>query len=172
MSKNEDIETRLFPEDGRTPNNPSLPLVVMRRTAAVSAQDPAVWFEDTFTSHGWSGTWRWTVYPYHHFHSTNHEVLGVFRGDAILMLGGEHGAEFKVSAGDVIILPAGTGHMRVHCSDDFQVVGAYPGGREPDLLLPGTTTAAVRERVAGVPLPHQDPVHGGRGVLLDLWKSG
>lgn len=172
MSDNAEIESRLFPDDGRTPNNPTLPLVVMRRTAAATSDDPAGWFERTFTSHGWSGTWRWTVYPYQHFHSTNHEVLGVFRGRATLMLGGENGAEFEVGAGDVLILPAGMGHMRVGASDDFQVVGAYPDGKEPDLILPGYDLFAARQRIAGVALPDQDPVFGKGGTLFDLWEPG
>ncbi|RYD18540.1 MAG: cupin [Verrucomicrobiaceae bacterium] len=172
MSDLPQIEARLFADDGRTPNNPKLPLVVMRRTAAASAADPAAWFEETFSSHGWSGTWRWTVYPYQHFHSTNHEVLGIFRGTATLMLGGEQGAEFEVSVGDVLVLPAGMGHMRVEASDDFQVVGAYPGGKEPDLILPGYDLLSARRRIAEVPLPELDPVAGEGGALFDHWKAG
>jgi uncharacterized protein YjlB len=170
MSATADVETRLFPDDDRTPNNPLLPVVVMRNTAATASGDPALWFEKTFASNGWSGTWRWTVYPYQHFHSTNHEVLGVFRGDATLMIGGEHGMEFKVKVGDVLVLPAGTGHMRVDASEDFQVVGAYPGGREPDLILPGYDLIAARERIANVPQPANDPVHGREGPLWVHWK--
>lgn len=170
MTRKAETETRLFADDGRTPNNATLPLVVMRHTAAASSEDPAAWFERTFTSHGWSATWRWTVYPYQHFHSTNHEVLGVFRGDARLMLGGENGAVFDVGVGDVIVIPAGVGHMRVEASDDFQVVGAYPEGKEPDLILPGYDLFAARRRIAEVPLPGQDPVSGTDGPLMDFWK--
>lgn len=172
MSDSFQIESRLFQDDSRTPNNPELPLVVMRQTPAASAPDPAAWFEKTFTSHGWSGTWRWTVYPYQHFHSTNHEVLGVFRGRATLLLGGESGTEFEVGVGDVLVLPAGTGHMRVEASDDFQVVGAYPDGKEPDLILPGYDLLAARQRISEVPLPEQDPISGKGGPLFDFWKAG
>lgn len=169
MSASADVETHFFADDDRTPNNRLLPLVVMRNTAAALSEDPALWFENTFTSHGWSGTWRWTVYPYQHFHSTNHEVLGVFRGDATLKLGGEHGTEFKVRVGDVLVLPAGTGHMRIDASEDFQVVGAYPEGKEPDLILPGYDLFAARRRIADVPLPRADPVHGPEGPLRVHW---
>lgn len=171
MTTNPEIEARLFPDDGRTPNNLSLPLVVIRKSAAASCDDPAAWFEKTFVSNGWSGTWRWTIYPYQHFHSINHEVLGIFRGSAILLLGGENGAEFQVRVGDVLVLPAGTGHMRLDSSDDFQVVGGYPGGKEPDIILPGYHLIAARERIAEVRFPRRDPVHGEGGPLFDHWKE-
>ncbi|MEO5916275.1 MAG: cupin [Luteolibacter sp.] len=164
-----EIETRLFADDGRTPNNPRLPLVVVRRASMVS--EPADWFEQQFISSNWRGCWRWTVYPYHHFHSTNHEVLGVSRGTASLMFGGEQGEEFKVKVGDVIVIPAGVSHKRVDGSDDFQVVGAYPDGKEPDLILPGYDLEAARRRIAHVAFPEQDPVFGVGGPLFDHWKN-
>ncbi len=165
------IETRFFPDDGRTPNNPRLPLVVMRGTPAAEEDDPAAWFERQFTAHDWRATWRWGVYPYHHFHSTNHEVLGVSKGHARLMLGGENGAEFSVGVGDVIVIPAGVGHMCVSASDDFEVVGAYPGGKEPDLIRSGEgDIAAAHQRISKIGLPGLDPVYGADGPLFLHWR--
>jgi uncharacterized protein YjlB len=165
------IETRFFADDGRTPNNRVLPLIVMRGTEAADASDPAAWFEKRFTEHGWGGTWRWRVYPYHHFHSTDHEVLGVSRGSATLVLGGEKGGEFRVTVGDVLIMPAGLGHMSLAASEDFQVVGAYPRGEEPDLIRAGEGNLdAARGRIEKVPLPDLDPVYGAAGPLADHWS--
>jgi len=165
------VETRLFADDGKTPNHPLLPLVVMRGTGAQDAPDPAAWFEQRFQSHGWGGVWRWTVYPYHHYHTTNHEVLGVARGEATLELGGEHGAVFQVAVGDVIVIPAGVGHKRLASTEDFQVVGAYPEGREPDLVRSGEgDIQAARERIQQVLFPRQDPVHGTGGPLFNHWS--
>ena len=172
MPSPETIETRLFEDDGATPNNPVLPLVVMRGTAASDADDPAAWFERTFAENGWGGLWRWSVYPYHHFHTENHEVLGVSSGTATLKLGGESGAEFQVGVGDVIVIPAGVGHKRQQASEDFQVVGAYPGGGAPDLLrTAGEDAESVRQRISEVPLPENDPVYGAGGPLFEHWRG-
>lgn len=171
MSRSAQIETRFFADDGRTPNHPRLPLIVMRCTQAADAEDPAEWLEKRFTAHGWGSTWRWGVYSYHHFHSTNHEVLGVSRGSASLMLGGEKGGEFEVTAGDVLVLPAGLGHMCLTASQDFQVVGAYPRGEEPDLIRTGEGNLdAARGRIEKVPLPDRDPVYGAKGPLTEHWR--
>lgn len=163
-----------FPDDGRTPNHPELPLVVMQVAELREAADPARWLEVRFTANGWSGTWRWGVYPFHHFHTTNHEVLGVSSGTATLLLGGEKGGEFEVGLGDVIVLPAGLGHKCLRASPDFQVVGAYPGGDSPDLLRSGEVDPdemnEARRRVARVPLPERDPIHGSDGPLVQAWK--
>jgi uncharacterized protein YjlB len=167
-----DLQPLLFADDGETPNHPRFPLLIMRATAAAAQADPASWFEQRFTSNGWGATWRWKVYPYHHFHSTSHEVLGVSRGAARLMLGGEKGTECEVSTGDVIIIPAGVAHKSLSDSEDFQVVGAYPHGMKPDLIRSGSRDLeAARQRIAAVPTPDSDPVHGPEGPLLELWRK-
>jgi uncharacterized protein YjlB len=164
------IEVRLFADDGDTPNHPTLPLVIMRGAGVVEEDDPAGWFEERFASHGWTSAWRWGVYSYHHFHTSNHEVLGVATGKARLKLGGERGEEFVVRPGDVVLIPAGVGHKCLEASEDFIVVGAYPGGKEPDLKM-ASGEASDRERIASVPLPDQDPLHGADGPLFDHWKA-
>lgn len=171
MREPANIEIRRFPDDGRTPNHPVLPLMVMRRTGAADADDPAAWFEQRFAANGWSAAWRGGVYPYHHFHTTNHEVLGVSAGSAKLMLGGENGSEFDVGLGDVIVIPAGVGHKCLEATGDFQVVGAYPGGADPDLNhSTGEDLDLARRHIADVPLPQQDPVYGRGGPLCDHWR--
>jgi uncharacterized protein YjlB len=77
-----------------------------------------------------------------------------------------------VHAGDVIVIPAGVAHQNIGASDDFGVVGAYPGGREWDLLrgLPGERPKAD-ENIAALPLPKNDPIYDTKGPLRRIWKS-
>ena len=55
--------------------------------------------------------WRNGIYPYVHYHSMIHEVMGVARGRATVRFGGDKGREIDIVPGDVVILPAGTGHQ-------------------------------------------------------------
>jgi uncharacterized protein YjlB len=140
---------------GAIPNHPRFPVLVYR---SVDADD----MRRLFAEHGWVGAWTNGVFDFHHFHSTSHEVLGVVAGAATLELGGPQGEAFEVTAGDVLVLPAGTGHRRAAARDGFTVVGAYPVGQE-DYDLLREADGAARERIRAVPLPEQDPV-GGDGI--------
>ena len=168
-------ESIVFGDDGSIPNNP-LPLLLYRQAVSTKEREPgkklAKALEGTFTSHGWSGTWRDGVYPFHHYHSNTHEVLGVYQGHATLTLGGPgpEGRKIEVKPGDIIVIPAGVGHQCETCSEDFNVVGAYPDGMEPDLLRgeAGERPEADR-RISAVPIPEQDPVSGKSGPLTAQW---
>jgi uncharacterized protein YjlB len=168
------IETASFADDGLLPNS-RLPVILYRSAIEPDARDPALAFERRFARHDWTNGWRDGVYPFHHYHSISHEVLGIACGRAILRLGGRQGSNFEVGAGDVILLPAGTGHKRISASADFLVVGAYPEGRDRDLIKPyredpKTHDEALR-RIAALPLPRLDPVEGEAGALPRLWKA-
>lgn len=165
------LEQLQLDSDGRTPN--SRHPVLVYRNVPLADQDLAAGFERLFDSHFWPARWRAEVYDYHHYHSTSHEVLGVSSGSARLMLGGEQGQEVEVSAGDALVLPAGTGHCQLSASDDFQVVGGYPVDQEYDLLRPDEATHdEAAARAAQVPVPVSDPVSGTQGALVSLWRAG
>lgn len=163
---------RLFKADGKTPNNPKLPWLHYSRAVELDKRfDPAAIFEVLFESRGWSAAWRDGVYDFLHFHTRTHEVLGIARGIAKVQFGGTNGLVVDVAAGDVIVLPAGTGHRRKSGSQDLLVVGAYPeGGGEYDEPKPGEVADLIaRSRIAAVPLPKLDPIFGIKGPLRTLW---
>jgi uncharacterized protein YjlB len=164
-------ETVVFKDDGSIPNS-RLPLLLFRQVFAPQTPELGSVIERRFASNDWTGSWRASVFPFHHYHSTTHEVLGVYSGTATLLLGGEHGRRFDVKPGDVILIPAGVGHKRMTSSSDFSVVGAYPEGRQWDLLRgdPGERPQADHN-IAAVPLPANDPVYSTNGPLTRLWKS-
>jgi uncharacterized protein YjlB len=165
------LEVLRFEARGDAPNS-HLPLVLMRGAIKPDPEDAPASFETCFRQNGWTGTWRNGVYPYHHYHSTAHEVLGVAAGSARICFGGEGGQVIEVASGDVIVIPAGVAHKLVEERDGFLVVGGYAGGRHWDILRPrATTLSAALERIAAVPLPESDPVSGADGELLTLWGS-
>jgi uncharacterized protein YjlB len=158
-------------DDGLIPNSP-FPLLVYRGAVKLRPHDPASVFEELFRANHWSGTWRDGIYTYHHYHSTSHEVLGVYSGSATVQFGGEKGIKQKVRAGDVIVIPAGVAHKNFGASGDFGVVGAYPGGAEWDMNYgQKSERPEVDENIARVPLPKTDPVYGPNGPLQEQWAK-
>lgn len=157
-------------DDGAIPNNPDLPLIVHR--GAVSGEaDMAAAFERLFARNGWGGGWRDSIFPYHHYHSTAHEALGIAAGHATVRFGGEPGVTVEVRAGDAVVIPAGVGHKNLGCSGDFLVVGAYPRGQRPDMNTGrAEERAGALENIRRVPLPPMDPVYGPDGPLVQRWR--
>jgi uncharacterized protein YjlB len=159
-------ETFVFADDGDIPNS-RLPLIVYAGVIDASAGDAAVAFETLFRRNGWGGGWRNGIFPFHHYHSTAHEVLGIARGRAEVRFGGEGGKTLLVRAGDAVLIPAGVGHKRLSPGDDLLVIGAYPGDQWADLMREGVEDrAGVRARIAVVRLPAHDPVGG---PMHEVW---
>ena len=149
--------------------NSHLPVLIYRQVLPQDETNKAGGFDRLFEQNGWRGIWRDSVYDYDHYHSNAHEVLGVAKGKATLQLGGETGQAVEVAAGDVLLLPAGTGHRCISGSENFVVIGAYPPGQEHyDICR--TREPAADLRISKVKLPQTDPVGGSDGPVMRLWK--
>lgn len=158
-----------FKDDGKIPNS-KFPLLLYRKGFSSSGKEDASKLLKIFAGNNWTNSWDNGIYSFHHYHSTSHEVLGIYAGSALLQLGGEAGEKINVTAGDVIIIPAGVGHKKLNSSNDFGVVGAYPDGRDWDLLKgePGERPKADKA-IAALPIPDHDPLLGKMEGLRKWW---
>ena len=172
------VVAHLLATSGAVPNHPRWPLLVYPGAVAIEGPDPAAAFERLFARNRWPAAWRNGVHPFHHYHSDGHEALGVYSGEVTVLFGGEGGVELTARPGDVIVLPAGTGHKKLSSKGSLGVVGAYPyaaDGRHPDMVI--ATLASVMpagrtlEAIARVPLPAADPVYGKDGPLFEHWRG-
>lgn len=161
------IETIKLGDDGAIPNHPSFPLLLYREV--IEDDDRPV---NILSRNNWLGAWHGAVAPHHHYHSTSHEVLIVSNGTAKLLLGGVQGANMDVRQGDMIVLPAGVGHKRLEMSKDFEVIGAYPDGRDYDFCYGYEDERPEKpDNIRQVPLPDYDPLFGADGPLFIHWRQ-
>ncbi|WP_456273734.1 cupin domain-containing protein [Bacillus sp. AK031] len=163
-----DVDTLYFKESGSIPNNPDLPVLFYRG----ALKDNPAKAESIFNKNNWRNSWEGGVFDYHHFHSNTHEVLGVATGSATVIVGGESGQKVEVKPGDVLVLPAGTGHKRLNSSEDFKVAGAYPDGMDHNLKTDeNNQRTQLFIEIKEVPLPSHDPVYGKGGPLFSAWNQ-
>ena len=163
----------MFEDDGAIPNNANLPFLVYSKVVDMRGKiDPADVIEAMFQANGWGDNmWRNGVYPFPHYHSMIHEAMGSARGRARVRFGGSVGEEIDLRAGDVAVLPAGTGHQRLSASPDLLVVGAYPPSGRYDLCHGSRMEhARALDAIRLVPHPQADPVYGSDGPLVELWE--
>lgn len=162
-----------FADDGSIPNNRVLPFVVYKNAIDLAGTpDPEEVIAKTFATNGWGDMWRNGIYPYAHYHSMIHEAMGVARGRAKVRFGGDKGHAIDMIPGDVVILPAGTGHQRLSQTADLVVIGAYPRSGKYDLCRGSKAEhAKALDSIPKVPLPSADPVFGSKGPLIALWRA-
>lgn len=154
----------------RVPNS-RLPVLIYRGVGAHNAREMLA----LFARNGWSQGWRNGIYPFHHFHSTAHEVLGIVGGEVDVTLGGDTGEIASLRAGDIVVLPAGTGHKRLTPAAGLDVVGAYPDGGDVDLIRADDVGPAIYAKalatIGALLNPGTDPMFGVAGPLPRLWRA-
>lgn len=163
-------EKLFFKDDGKIPNS-QYPLILYRNAFSARGGSGASWLEEKFAANNWTNSWRNGIYSFHHYHSTSHEVLGVYSGSAMVHLGGEEGEKLNIEAGDIIIIPAGVGHKNLG-GRNLGVVGAYPDGRSWDLNrgLPGERPK-VDQNILALSIPEADPLLGKSDGLVKIWNE-
>lgn len=159
-------------ENGSIPNNSVLPVLVYRHVLDGHVADKHKLFQHCFEENGWKGVWKNGLYDYHHFHSFSHEVLAIASGSVDVELGGPDQKIINLEAGDVIALPAGTGHKNLRASQNLVVIGGYPAGQEDYNICrhKDDCSADVLSDIVGVKLPISDPIYGKNGPLIQQWQ--
>ena len=165
-----EIIKHFLQDDGTFPNNENLPLIIYR--GAIEIKNGASDIEKVFHDNEWGNSWRNGIFSYHHYHSTAHEVLGIYQGTVKAQLGGPDGITAELEAGDVVLIPAGVAHKNLGSSTDFACVGAYPPGQDYDMNYGkiGERPSADKN-IRKVPIPNNDPVEGKQGPLVKEWKK-
>ncbi|MCG8685632.1 MAG: cupin domain-containing protein [Desulfobacterales bacterium] len=156
----------VFEDDGIFPNNSRVPLVLYPSAFGHTPEPDRI--EHLVTAKGWVPAWRYTVYPYHHYHTTAHEFLVCYKGQGRVLFGGDGGQAFDIKPGDAVMIPAGVAHK---CLKDkgLAMVGSYPPGQSPDMNYgrPEERPAAD-QNIQDLSFPKTDPVSG----LAFEWGTG
>ncbi|GAB7359015.1 hypothetical protein MBLNU230_g5088t1 [Neophaeotheca triangularis] len=116
--------------------------------------------------------WRYTMFPYSHFHSTAHEVLCISSGAAKLCFGHEDNpsrVEEVVGRGDVVVVPAGVAHRLLEdLEGGFEMVGSYPKGVGWDMCYGKKGEEGKVQGIKRLGWFERDPVYGSEGPVLEV----
>src|SRR6201996_3982170 len=128
----EKIREYLIDDNGIFPNS-KLPVLHYLQVLDLPFLFPGRYVRKLFKKNDWSNNWKAGIYTYHHYHSITHEVMGIIKGKARLLIGGDNGERIIVQKGDVLIIPAGVAHKNLGMMNDITCIGGYPGGAEFDM---------------------------------------
>jgi uncharacterized protein YjlB len=161
----------ILQDNGVFPNSP-LPVLLYKSAFLLPGDHAPRIIEEIFEENNWSNSWRNGIFPYHHYHSITHEVVGVYSGHCHVLLGGDKGIQLLLEKGDTLIIPVGIAHRNIGSTENFKCIGAYPGGMDFDINLGKSgerpkTDANIRK----VSIPEMDPLYGDQGLLRLYWSS-
>ena len=116
--------------------------------------------------------WKLQMYSTSHFHSTSHELLCISTGSARLCFGHEDNPSNitpTVSAGDVIVVPAGVAHRLLDdIEGGFEMVGSYPKGKSWDMCYGKKGEEKKIKEIEKLGWWKRDPVFGDEGPALEV----
>lgn len=167
------IKTLDIRENEPFPNN-ALPVLYYPGAVAelTSTEDNGEKVQAFLEKNGYSNGWIGSIFTYHHFHSNTHEVLACISGEAQVQLGGSNAEVYPFKKGDVMLLPAGVAHKLIEGTDDFQIVGAYPEGKEPDMQTEDVDYyEEMKVRISRLGIPKYDPVEKTQGGVFEYWDK-
>jgi uncharacterized protein YjlB len=165
------FEKYYLKDDGVFPNNRLLPVLFYKAVLQLPPVFPARYIKNLFEKNGWSNSWKNGIFTFQHYHSNTHEVMGVYKGKAILQLGGESGIIITIEKGDVLLIPAGVAHKNLEKEKDLKCVGAYPFGKEFDMQYgKAGERPATDKNIKNAALPLKDPVFGSDSEIHKYYK--
>lgn len=158
-----------------TPNN-VMPVLVYR--SAFSTATPIGELRNILHSNRWQADGPVEANKTPVFHSKTHVLHAIVRGKCQLLVGGTQygpppGQMIYLSAGDIIVYPAGISHCLVQ-SDNYEFVTFYPekSNKRDDCECRASASAmkTYLKNIEKVAMPKYDPLHGKEGALVEIWK--
>ena len=146
-----DPETLQLSRNAWVPNNDHLPVLIytsFRHSPAPTRFE----FRTSFLRNGWPPQWRNGIYDFHHYTPLHTRYLESLQA-ARVVLGGPAGHELTLNAGDIVVLPHGTGHCRLtyHPISSLSALSAAPVlGHLPKRSLANRTRSHVHAPVPRV----------------------
>lgn len=157
-------------DDGTFPNNARLPVLFYKGIIPKKFFEGPLEVKQLLKLNHWENAWADTVYDFHHYHSTAHEVLVCIEGHTQLQVGGDNGVTIHFEKGDALVIPAGVAHKNLDPDNIFKCVGAYPKGQNYDMNYGRLNEREKAERnIELVELPEADPLFGVEGPLTKYW---
>lgn len=159
--------------------NSQFPVLVYRNVLPTPVDEEST--SEFLQRNQWEKKGTWGAIMAKHFHPNTHECYGIFQGSSELVFG-EGGADevgtgvrCTVSAGDVVVVPAGVAHASVTSADDYKYIGVYPEGSPKWRSEYGKRAVEdddpLLNEIGAVPVPVCDPVYGHQGPAVKIWKE-
>ena len=165
------ITTYSIKDDGQFPNS-EYPVLLYKNVLDIPFFRPAAYIEKLFKRNNWYNFWKSGIYEFNHYHSNTHEVMGVFKGKATILLGGTEGTRVTVEKGDVLIIPAGVAHQNLQSQKQIKCVGGYPNGIKYDMKYgKSDERPQADENIKKVSVSIKDPVYGKLKGIPEYWSQ-